>query len=408
MTSTEISDVPEGLTSERLIRTLASTGWVPLGGQQDLYQRWTLSGSGIDKILVPLDPERPDYTDLLHDAWMSLSRLASRASEAGAALAALTRAPGDEVRFRKEALTIRGAVAWNDGEDLILSARHALVAAAKTSLSRRSYYAQRHGSFAKRFLDSVLMGQTQIGSYVVTAYTPVDEIFEDKPSSKPDTTGSRRIAGYRGREITEMLTTALSAVQEAADHYNRNASLAAFEEGVKNGISKELTEAIGGMLRHADATTIHIDWSPDGQQILPVSGEPASEDRNFTFEASILPVLERATVRLAAMTSSEYVTAQGWVSVVSRPSRKQAGVIRLRVVRGSSARTLSVRLSNEQYELAATAVTSNAVLRVNGRQEKEGNRYWLYDVSDIRVIEAPPTTALPPRAEQLDLENQDT
>lgn len=154
------------------------------------------------------------------------------------------------------------------------------------------------------------------------------------------------------------------------------------------------------MLRHADATTIHIDWSPEGQQILTPDLTPVA-DRDFAFEASMLPVLERASVRLAAMTTSEYVTATGWVSVVSRPSRRQAGVIRLRVVRGSSARTLSVRLSNEQHELAATAVTSNALLRVSGRQEKEGNRFWLYDPTDIRVIEAPPTVPLPPQAEQL-------
>lgn len=407
MTSSEFRDLPEGLTAERLIRTLASTGWVPSGGRPELYERWTLSGTGIEKILIPIDPERPDYTDLLRDAWGSLTRLASRAVEASAALAALNRAPGDEVRFHKEAHTIRGAVAWPDGEDLILSARHALVAAAKASLSRRSYYAQRHGTFAKRFLESVLMGQTQVGSYVVTAYTPVDEIFEERPSATPDTTGARRIAGYRGREITETLTTALLAVQEAAAHYNTSANLNAFEEGVKSGISKELTDAVGGMLRHADATTIHFDWSTEGQQTLALPGAAVAEDRTFTFEASMLPVLERASLRLAAMTTSEYVTAMGWVSLVSRPSRRQAGVIHLRVVRGSSARTLSVRLSNEQYELAATAVTSNALLRVSGRQEKEGNRFWLYVVSDILVIEAPPTNPLPPHAEQLSVEDQD-
>ncbi len=408
MTGSEFGDLPEGLTAERLIRTLASTGWSFSGGRPDLYERWTLSGTGSEKILIPIDAERPDYTDLLRDAWNSLTRLAIRAVEARAALGALNRAPGDEVRFRKDAQTIRGAVAWSDGEDLILSARSALVAAAKASLSRRSYYAQRHGTFAKRFLDSVLMGQTQVGSYVVTAYTPVDEIFEERPSATPDTTGARRLAGYRGREITETLTTALSAVQEAAAHYNSNGNLDAFEEGVKSGISKELTDAISGMLRHADATTIHFDWSPEGQETLPLpGGGDAAQESKFTFEASILPVLERASVRLAAMTRSEYVTAIGWVSVVSRPSRKQAGIIRLRVVRGSSARTLSVRLSNEQYELAATAVTSNALLRVSGRQEKEGNRFWLYDVTDIMVIEAPPTNPLPPHAEQLSVEDQD-
>jgi len=92
------------------------------------------------------------------------------------------------------------------------------------------------------------------------------------------------------------------------------------------------------------------------------------------------------------------------VSVVSRPSRRQAGVIRMRVVRGSAARTLSLRLSEAQYQLAAAAVTDSALLRIVGRQEKEGSRYWLYEPTDIRVIEAPPTAALPNRAEQLSVD----
>lgn len=392
---------PRLLLAERLARALSSTGWEQVAARPGLYERWSLPRAEGIKILVPTDPARPDYADLMQEAWLLLTQLSARVPAALATITALSRAPGDEIKFRKEAVTIQGAVAWPDGEDLIASARNTLVAAAKTSLSRRSYYAQKHGRFAKRYLDSVLMGQTQVGSYVVTAYAPVDEIFEERPTPPGDTSGKTRLTGYRGREITETLTQALSAVEEATAHYASTASLSGFEDGVKSGISRDLTQAISGMLKHADASSIHIDWTSDGQQSLALPGAVTTERVTFVFEASALPVLERAGTRLAAMTSSEFVTVTGWVSVVSRPSRRQAGVIRLRVVRGSVARTLSLRLSKEQYQLAAAAVTDNALLRVVGRQEKEGSRYWLYDPSDIRVVEAPATVALPPRAEQL-------
>jgi hypothetical protein len=99
---------------------------------------------------------------------------------------------------------------------------------------------------------------------------------------------------------------------------------------------------------------------------------------------------ERVSPYLATLEPTAYVRLIGWVSLVSRPSRRQSGVVRLRVVQGSEARSVQVRLTANQYELAAGAVTRDQGIAVSGRLEKEGNRYWLYDVTDIHPFELPP------------------
>jgi hypothetical protein len=71
------------------------------------------------------------------------------------------------------------------------------------------------------------------------------------------------------------------------------------------------------------------------------------------------------------------------VTVIERPKRGAPGVVRLKVLGGSEAKTLTVRLTEEQFEVATEAIKAERVLSVSGRQEREGRTYWLYDASDL-------------------------
>ncbi|MCC2334253.1 hypothetical protein [Cellulomonas wangsupingiae] len=120
----------------------------------------------------------------------------------------------------------------------------------------------------------------------------------------------------------------------------------------------------------------------------------------FNFEPRDAPALEKAGRYLASLAPAERVTAYGWLSVVARPQRGRPGVVRMKVLAGSSARTLQVRLSDADFEIAAEAIARELVFRVSGRQEKDGNRYWLYDAHDVRSVDvarasSPPPDALP-------------
>jgi hypothetical protein len=404
------------VTAERLHNALVSADWQLGGGRERVYERWLAPEAGPDgELILPLDPNRPDFESLLSEAWMRVVALSRSSTRASRALSFISRAPGDEILFRKDALTISGAVAWPLGEELIVSARHALIAAAKARLARRAYFGQKSGAFAKRYLNSVLMGQTQIGSYVVSAYAPVDEVFlesAERPKPAGQIKGPSSLvaagAGWTGREITQTLTSALEGLTDATQHYAQSSSLSGFDAAVQKGVSRELADAVTQMISGSREATIDVTFTESAQLVLRVSNELIPPSRQgFTFEGTLRPVLERASNHLRTLSPDEYVTATGWVSVVSRPSRSEAGVVRLKVLRGSNARTISVRLSENQWHLAAAAIASDLVLlTVIGRQVKEGNRHWIYDVSEVRVLEEPRTPRpLPARSitEALDL-----
>ena len=165
-------------------------------------------------VIVPFNREAEDYGELFSQALSTLWRMAPRVEGAADLLDELTPVPGDQLRFEKNVATVNGAVPWLLGQELVESARASLVAGAKARLSKRAYYGNANGRFAKRFIESVLMGQTEIGSYVVTAFSPPDQAFPEK-ETLPGELSLPSVAIYTGRQIVQSLVDALSATLEA-------------------------------------------------------------------------------------------------------------------------------------------------------------------------------------------------
>ncbi len=229
------------------------------------------------------------------------------------------------------------------------------------------------------------MGQTQVGSYIVTAYTPVTVLFPET-NTKAGPRSNKVVPAYTGREITETLVVALQSAQEAIDHWNASSSLSGFRDAVKTGVSKEMVEALSTMLSGNVDAELEIDWSPAAPS--PGVTEGLQEDQLATrleFTVDARPALARAADFLAAQEPAEFVTVTGWVHVVTRPKPGEPGVVRLRVLKGSSAGTLRVQLTEEQFSLATDAMSADAPLIVVGQQDKVRSTHWLRDPTSIEV-----------------------
>lgn len=368
----------------RIASFLSRHGWELSGGRDGLYDRYRYKGGRSNpeqqSVILPLDQSWADYDELLGEL---LLRVEAVSPEARALMVKelLERSPGDELKFRKNVSTIRGAVAWSAGRDLIGAAENILLAGAKTRLSRRAYYGQANGRFAHRFLDSVLMGQTEIGSYVVTAFAPPHESFPDK-APKADAPSIAGLGTFTGREIVESVVGGLESTIDALEHYRATNSMSGFERGISSGVSREMVDAVRLMIVDSDGADVTVEWSGE-----VVTSRPLPAITRLAFEGSAAPVLERAAHTLASLQPAENVTAVGRLSLVSRPKRGEMGVVRLKVSAGSEASTLQIRLEDDAFEVAAAAIAHEEEVRVTGRQERDGNRYWLYDAS-LRAVPA--------------------
>lgn len=360
---------------------LTESGWQRYGGQQNLYSRWRQPESG-DKqtLLVPEDTEMEDYSDLLLQAISKLWRTGDSKTQRLLETAASLRALGDAIKFRKDVRTIRGAIKWAAGEDLIASARKSLSVAAKTRKSKLAYFGNSNSYLARAYLDSVLMGQTEVGSYVVTAYSPPDEQFSERKIKPGETLPLMGL--HSGREMTEQLISVLQVTREVIDHYDDTGSTSGFVDNVSRGFCYELTQAVQALVRDSDGADVSVEL----QSRQTLFGELRPELVKLEFKPTDYAVLEKAGNALAATVLPKLVTVTGKVTLMGRPEPGQPGVIRLNVISGSRAQKIRVRLNSEDYELALDGHRGDLALRVVGREEIEGRYYWIYDPMSVELV----------------------
>jgi cystathionine gamma-lyase len=222
--------------------------------------------SGIrGSLVIPLDKEAPEFWELITAAVRDLSAGAGGDLWRRLIEPRLVAEAVDQFQFRKEVAAPAGLIPWKLGEDLVRSARLTLASGAKTQVEKMRRFSNRLGQFSGRFLDSVLMGQTAVGSYIVTAYAPTDTAIPVH-SSAPAGAGAAGGRTARGRDITIAVANAVEATAEAPDHFHRTASLSAFEANVSRGVSVELSTALQELARDADESEA-MPGEPEGNDL---------------------------------------------------------------------------------------------------------------------------------------------
>jgi hypothetical protein len=333
---------------------------------------------------VPLDTTKPDYDELLSDALSSLTALHADAVQN--VLRALTLRPGDELKFRKHSDTPLGTIRWDRGRSLIEAASDTLVASAKASSDRRPAFRNSNWFIAREFLQSILMGQTEVGSYVVTAYAPPDRQLFERESQKRAGTRPSSHEIHTGREVVEVMAGALQVTREAIDQFRQSNRVEEFDDTVEHGVSRELAVAVQKLVNESDGASVTVEWSQDFDGLLLPTGSVRTGVTEVEFSPTDYSVLERVSSRLASATDSHHVTVVGSVEVLTRKVGT-VGVVAINVMRGAAAKKIRVRLPVNQYELALEAHRRMEAIKVTGRLERSGNYYWLYDADDVEIVE---------------------
>ncbi|MGQ4382301.1 hypothetical protein [Streptomyces sp. SAS_270] len=397
MNSPKFAEFASRISDSELARLLEKNGWERFGGQANVYSRWRPMGDESARgILLPQNEELADYSDLFAQAVAQAWNLGSVRLRALLERAMTTQALGDEMKFHKEARTYEGTIPWLAGEDLHAAARKSMAVAAKSRKSRLAYFGNSNAHLARSFLESVLMGQTEVGSYVVTAYVPPAEIFTEKklrPGDTLPTTGT-----HTGRDITRSLVDVLQITREVVDHYAETGSNAGFIDNVDRGFCFEITQAVRDLVRNSDGAEVGIEMNVAADLFQ----DSRIETYSLEFSPADYPVLETAGNVLAATSRPQRVTVLGAVTLLDRPQFGRPGLIRVDVLSGSTAKKMRVRLKAEDYDLAMDAHRNNMAIKVTGRQEIEGRYYWLYDPERIELIpmEVVQTQAESPSSEQ--------
>lgn len=357
---------------------LRARGWQPRSAETDLAE-WELpTAGGVVEVAVPKHPRWRDYARRVREVIAALSRVEGRSELL--VLQDIAQTLRDVLRLRTvvEGRT-DGTIPLEDGALLARSARGMMLAAACATHERRRAFHARKPQVAIDYLKGLSLGQTEVGSFVLTVISPVPPALaqpEGAPGAGPPETNFNR-------RVTETLTTALAAVRTAADASVARGGVEAFEEAVSQGVSADLCEALA-LVRECSSVSeldLSVGWAAarPAAQSLPVRHE---------FSMDALEVIGEAGRTLREKSPLDSFEVAGIVVSLDRPTDAFRGTAVVVADIDQQPRRIRIELSDEtDWKTANEAMHKRLVFRCQGELMREGKYYVLRNARDLRTAE---------------------
>ena len=361
------------ISIEQIQTYLQMKNWVSDGvvGSATIWHR---NDSPDAEVVLPLSAQVKDYEQRLNDALLSLATYERRDSAdvaddlVGAALNLMAvRVIGED--------TVDGSIPIEDGVLLIRKAKELLYAAAMAVYSKRRQFSGSPPKDAKAYMDSLLLGQTEIGSYVVKVIAP------NTPS--PATPSEERGDSSLAELVAHSLVVGLSALTDASGRFELSNDIGVFDRAVAMGASANMCDALLGFSGRDRDRSFEIKvTSPSGPMFV-------RDTTTFAFNSSDVQSLEAAS----SYYKNDYVLLDreiiGSVKHLHRPQVDEVGTITVQAVVGEADRNVQIQLGPEDYHLGVMAHDKKLVVRCRGDVYVKSRTTKLLNPTGFEIVHFP-------------------
>lgn len=365
--SETISDVH----ASSLLRYLERAKWHHVGSLPGLASVWASPTDENIQVAVPDDRSIADYEERVGDALRILGDYEHRSP-----LNLLEDVLGTfsglvSVRVLG-ADTVAGRIPIRDGLIAVAKMKNLFTAAAlAVTGSKRPVYGNKVPKLARSYVDSVLLGQTQVGSYVINAYAPSE--WESGSS------GSQNF----GRSVIASMSVAIGAVKAAIeadeDDVDRFAEL---DQAVVSGASANLCDALLGFAGASGGRPFEVTVRACPSSLL------LGSTQTFKFGSGVANRLRMASDYYKGDFTLPGICLIGTVRELSRNAVQGPGqVVVMASIRGTE-RAVSIDLSQEDYHLAVMAHDKGQLVECKGDVRIKAGRASLSRASKFTVIGA--------------------
>lgn len=292
----------------------------------------------------------------------------------------------DIARFRADVDEPQsGTIDWLSGARLVREITNLFDAAARTCVEPKLIYQARPPDRVAEFMNSIKMGPSEKGSYIVTAHFPLPR---PPDISQLDLFGGGAPAPISvdlwHRQVLLGLGRALGAAKQACQRSQDGGDFGPFSAGVKDGISANLCEALGGL---SQAALINLEVSLSfAAPFVP----PREVPRRVHFARTELLHIGSAGRHFREVSPVENFELQGFITQVNRPSEELFGKILIEGYIDGRLRKTEVELAGEDYLGAVHALENRSLVPVVCRGDllRRGRRYALLHAHDFRVLDS--------------------
>jgi hypothetical protein len=323
------------------------------------------------EVLLPLLPEATDFARRAGELLSELSRLERRAPET--LIWEMLNEGSDVCEWRAaHPHLIDNSIPLADGEQLVASAKMALIAAASATLQRRAYFGHGVTKRAREHARTVRMGQTRPGSYIVPIISRIPTMSVS-PAEQPTLDMQLPSDPYE-RQVMHTLAEALTMVNTIAVQAELEPSNQTINESVSAGVSFELCAAIAATLRTESVSELEVSFS--WARRLPTSKAPKLP---LTFPKEAVNRIGDVAAALQGSAMVGEQTLVGFVRSLRRAENDVDGTVLLHTTLGNERRYVQVTLSPKDYEEAGLAHQQKRPVFVRGVLNREAGRRWHFE-----------------------------
>lgn len=370
---------------------LAALSWMDLKAYLDAAQ-WRREGTYAGKaaiytkadpagqvweILVPLRDDLADYASSMGFAIETLSQVEQRDEDA--VYADLSTAGADVVRLRASEADGEGTIALGTGVAMYREAENLMLAAACAARDPRRSYHPRKIAEVRDYLDTVRLGQTERGSYVVTIRSPIAPAL--RKTGQPSLLSDLYDEPFP-RAVTLKLVKALASATVAISAAIDNDRFDAFEAAITDGVNANLCDALAQLAESGGGLDVGISWA----RVRPAPNLP----RQFRFSRDMARVLESAAREFRLNEPKLDEKVEGFVIHLDRPPERGPGIATLRVLLDGRSRRLRAEFEPAEYSQVIKAHDDKVPVSLDGDIYPSGQRWELRNPRNLRLLTEPP------------------
>jgi len=367
---TEIVQRAREVSPEQLEAYLRNEHWIQTGKLRSVATIWNRQDDLDAEVVLPMSRSVKDYVPRLRDALAAVASFERRG---------VLDVISDIGRMFANVITVRvihadtddGTIPINDGVLLITKAKDLLSAAAQSIFAKRKHFTGKPMPNAKEYVDTLLLGQTEVGSYVVNVIAPV----QGAPMA-PGEAESVPLA----KAVTLNLVTGLEALAKASERYQETGSLREFETTIVQGASANMCDALLGFSGVKRNRAFEIKVSPSEGPMFE------TETRTFKFDAPQVEILEKAS----SYFKDDYVligrTLTGYVTKLSKPKEDEAGTITLDTQFDDLNRKVRIELGKDDYHTAVIAHDTRKYVQCSGDVHVKSKTASLLHPQGFRIV----------------------
>lgn len=358
------------ISSDQLRTYLQLKHWREDGKIRSVATIWHREDNEDAEVLLPISYVK-DYRQRMRDALRAIASFEAR--DVPDVLNEVKRLFANVIAVRVISEdTNDGTIPINDGVLLIAKAKELLSAAARSLHAKRKQFTRGAPKEAKHYLETLLLGQTEVGSYVVNVIAPVQAMPSTVDLATPIP---------MAQAITSSLVSGLTALEKASSEYHDDGDFTDFDAAVLAGASSNMCDALLGFSGEKRNRTFEITVTAAPSPLFEM------QPKKFVFDTKRVGVLEKAT----SYYKGDYILPDrrltGYITKLSRPKDESSRTITIDSVLGDVERKVHVELSGDEYHMAVLAHDENKMVRVEGDVHVKSKSAQLLNPKNFGVIE---------------------